>query len=274
MRYFVRRRLTNAAATLLAVGAIGWYARRLELGLRSSSFFTGWLLLAAVAFCALYNVRKRLPAAPLGSSAAWLQAHIYVAIGSVGVLALHVPWRWPNGWLEGTLFWLYAATIVSGVIGLYWSRTLPRRLSKVSEEVVYERIPMLRGQLRDRAQAAVLAAVRTGGATTLGEFYRDRLHDFFERRRGWRYRLLPDMNLRKQLLAELTEATRYLSEAERETAEHLFALVRRRDELDYHEALQWRLRAWLFVHIALTVPLLAGAALHAWLAHAYWGGLA
>ena len=228
--------------------------------------------MAAVAFCALYNARKRLPAAPLGSSAAWLQAHLYVALASGGVFALHVPWRWPNGWLEGALFALYAATLVSGVIGLYWTRTLPRKLSRISEEVVYERIPMLRGQLRDRAQAAVLTAVRTAGAATLGEFYRERLHDYFERRRGWRYRLLPNMDLRKQLLAELTESTRYFSDGERATAEQLFALVRRRDDLDFHEALQWRLKTWLFVHIALTAPLLAVAVVHAWLAHLFYGG--
>jgi hypothetical protein len=80
--------------------------------------------------------------------------------------------------------------------------------------------------------------------------------------------------LRKRLLAELTGATRYLSDDERKTAEELFALVRRRDDLDYHEALQWRLRAWLFVHIALTYPLLTAAALHAWLAHVFYGGSA
>lgn len=271
MRYFVRRRLTNAAVTLAALGLVTWQTRRLELALRPSAFFTGWILLAIVAFCALYNIRKRFPALPIGSSAAWLQGHVYAALASAGVLALHAPLRWPNGWLEGTLFALYAATMLSGVVGLYWTRTLPRRLSRVSEEVIYERIPMLRGQLRDRAHNAVLTAVKTAGATTLGEFYRDRLHDFFERRRGWGYRLYPTMTRRKLLLAALTEATRYFTDAEREIAEHLFSLVRRRDELDFHESLQWRLRAWLFVHIGLTLPLLLTAALHAWLAHAYDG---
>ncbi len=273
-RTFARRRLINAALTLAAFALVAWQARRLEAALHSSSIFTGWILLAAVVGCALYNVRKRFPAAPVGTSAAWLQAHIYLAIGSVGVFLLHAPLRWPNGWFEGTLFALYAATMASGLVGLYWTRTIPRRLSLASEEVIYERIPMLRGQLRDRAQHAVLAAVKTAGGATLGEFYRDRLHDYFERRRGWGYRLVPTVTRRKELLAELTEATRYFSEAERTTAEQLFALVRRRDDLDFHEALQWRLKAWLFVHIALVWPLLLAAGYHAWLAHQYFGGAA
>jgi hypothetical protein len=185
---------------------------------------------------------------------------------------MHVPWRWPQGKLETLLAALYVATFASGLVGLYWSRTLPRRLSRVAEDVIYERIPALRGALRDRAQAVVLLAVRTAGGATLGEFYNARLHDYFTTRRGWRYRLAPTSGRRKSLLAELTEATRYLSDAERKTAEELFALVRKRDDVDYHEALQWRLRTWLFVHIALTYPLLLTAGLHAWAAHLFYGG--
>ena len=74
------------------------------------------------------------------------------------------------------------------------------------------------------------------------------------------------------MLAELTEVKRYLSEPERETCEQLFAFVRRRDDLDYHAAMQWRLKAWLFVHIGLTYPLLLVASMHGLLAHLFDGG--
>lgn len=272
MRFFPRRRLINAAITLAALALVWVGTAWLENRLRPTSFLTGWLLLAALAFLGLFQVRKKLPAPPLGSSAAWLQAHIYAGLGSAGVFLLHTHARWPHGVLETTLAGLYLATFASGLVGLYWTRTVPRQLSRVADEVIYERIPALRGGLRDQAQAAVLSAVRTAGGATLGEFYNARLHGYFSTRRGWRYRLRPTSTLRKSLLAELTDVTRYLSDAERRTAEELFALVRRRDDLDYHEALQWRLRTWLFVHIALTYPLLAFAALHAWLAHLFTGG--
>jgi hypothetical protein len=272
MSFFARRRLVHSAATLAALVGAWWWADRLENRLESSSFFTGWLLLGAVLFLAAFQIRKKLPAPSFGSAAIWMQLHIYVGLATAGLFALHAGLRWPTGALETTLAASYAATFVSGLLGLYWTRTLPRRLSRVSEEVIYERIPALRGALRDRAQAAVLQTVRTAGATTLGEFYRDRLHDYFTLRRGWGYRLRPTSKVRKQLLAELTEATRYLSDAERKAAEDLFALVRSRDDLDYHEALQWRLRAWLFVHIALTYPLIALAVVHARAAYLFTGG--
>ena len=273
MRLFVRRRILGVAATIAALLAVWLRAEQLHNRLESANFFTGWLLLGSLAFLALFQVRKKLPAPPLGNAALWMQVHIYVGLGTAGLYALHVPWQWPNGKLESLLALLYAATFLSGLVGLYWTRMLPRRLSRIGEEVIYERIAALRWRLRDQAQAAVLAAVRTSAATTLGEFYRDRLHDYFSTRRGWGYRLWPTSNVRKALMVELTEQSRYFSESERKTAEQLFRLVRQRDDLDYHEALQWRLKAWLFVHIALTYPLLLTAGLHAWTAHLFYGGL-
>jgi hypothetical protein len=272
MRFFVRRRVLGAAITLATLTAAWTWADHMDRRLESSSFFTGWLLLGALVSLALFQVRKKLPMPPLGSAATWLQVHVYTGLGTVGLFALHTPLRWPGGGLESVLAALYAMTFTSGVIGLYWTRSLPKRLSRLGQEVIYERIAALRGRLRDRAQAAVLTVVRTGGATTLGEFYNARLHEYFSAHRGWRYRFLPTSNLRKALMAELTEASRYLSDDERKTAEALFALVRERDDLDYAEALQWRLKAWLFVHIALTYPLLAAAGLHAWTAHVFYGG--
>lgn len=273
MRSLVRRRVQNAAIAFLAVACVWSTAHRMELRLYDSHFFTGWVLLAATAFLALLQLRKKLPAPSLGSASTWVQAHIYTGVASGALFLIHAS-GWPAGRFETALAALFALTFVSGVIGLYWTRTLPRRLIRVGEEVIYERIAAIRGQLRQQAETAVLTTVRGAGSATLGEFYNARLQNFFSNHRGWRYRLFPTATLRKSLMAELTEASRYLSDAERATAEALFALVRKRDDLDYHEALLWRLRAWLFVHVALTYPLLATAAVHAWLVHLYQGGAA
>jgi hypothetical protein len=273
MNFFARRRIVGAAVTLTALAGVWLWAERMENRLESSSYFTGWSLLTAIITLAAFQLRKKLPAAPFGSAATWLQVHIYVGLGSAGLYAIHAPWRWPNGVLETILSLLYIATFFSGAVGLYWTRSLPRRLSRLGHDVIYEQIGAQRHRIQERAQAAILTAVRTAGATTLGEFYNTKLHDYFSTRRGWSFRLWPTSELRKSLLAELTDATRYLSDEERKTAEQLFSLLRERDDLDYSESLQWRLKAWLFVHIALTYPLLLAAGLHAWTAHLFYGGV-
>jgi len=272
MKSFASRRLRNAVLTAIALSGLAAWKHWRSGGLHATSFETGYLLFAAICFLGLYNLRKKLPVLPWTTSAAWLQAHLYVGLSTAVLLGLHMDWRLPDGLLESTLAGLFVATWTSGVIGLFWTRTLPRKLARVSEEVIYERIPLLRTQLCDRAQQAVLDTVRTSGVTTLGDFYSRRLHPFFEKPRGWQYQLRPNNRVRRRLLDELTEVNRYLSQPERETCEQLFALVRRRDDLDYHAALQWRLKAWLFVHIALSYPLLIIAGLHGLLAHLFAGG--
>jgi hypothetical protein len=49
-------------------------------------------------------------------------------------------------------------------------------------------------------------------------------------------------------------------------------LLRRKDDLDFHEARQRLLKNWLFVHIGLTYGLVTLALLHGLLALAFRGG--
>jgi len=273
MKSFASRRLRNAALTLAALLAVFWWTRVSATGLGRPDFITGYLLYAALVFLAAYNLHKKLPVLPWTTSAGWLQAHIYVGMATAVVLGLHVGWRIPSGPLDVTLALLFAATFASGVVGLYWTRTIPPKLARVSEEFIYERIPLLRSHVHQRAEQVVLETVRATGTSTLADFFAQRLQGYFEKPRGWGYFLRPSSRLRRVLLAELTETTRYLSEPELEASEKLFSLVRRRDDLDFHHAMQWRLKMWLFVHLGLTYPLLIMGGLHGLLAHLFGGAV-
>jgi hypothetical protein len=272
MKPFTSRRVRNAVLTVLALTGVWWCVRAQERNLSSSAFTTGYLLLAAILFLALYNVRKKLAFLPLGSSTAWLQWHLYVGMGTVGVFALHAGSEWPRGMLDATLASVYLLTVASGLAGLYLTRTIPAQLARVGVEIIYERIPALRLQVRRQAGEAVLESVTASGATTLADFYTTRLYDFFGRSRGWRYVLRPTSALRRALMREMQDLRRYLSEQEQAGCERLFALVRRKDDLDFHDARQKLLKLWLFVHIGLTYALVLLAMLHGLLAHAYHGG--
>jgi hypothetical protein len=70
----------------------------------------------------------------------------------------------------------------------------------------------------------------------------------------------------------MQDLRRYLSDDEQTGCERLFTLVRRKDDLDFHDARQKTLKLWLFVHIGLTYALILLATLHAVLAHAFHGG--
>jgi hypothetical protein len=272
MSYFAYRRVRNTSLTLVAL-AIVWVVVRLQQRtLGSPAFTTGYLLLAAVLFLALYSIRKKLPFLPLGSAATWLQWHLYVGVATAGLFALHAGLQWPNGTFETALAAIYLLTFGSGLTGLYLTRRIPRQLARVGKELIYERIPAFRRQVSRQANQTVLDAVAASGATTLADFYTSRLYDFFHRPRGPYYLLWPTSALRRALMHEMQDIRRYLSDQEQSACECLFALVRRKDDLDFHEARQRLLKMWLFVHIALTCALVLLALLHGLLAHAFHGG--
>jgi hypothetical protein len=256
---------------LLALALIWAIVCIQERSLKSSAFTTGYLLLAAIVFLALYNLRKKLPVLPLGSATAWLRWHLYVGIATAGLFAMHAGLSWPTGWLEGTIAAIYLLTFTSGVYGLYLSRSIPPQLSRVGSEVIYEQIPTLRRQIALQANRTVLEGVAGSGATTLADFYAERLYDFLQRPRGWTYLLRPTSSLRRALMREMQDMRRYFSQQEQPACERLFALLRRKDAIDFHEARQKVLKLWLFAHIALSYALLVVAVVHALLAHAFDG---
>jgi hypothetical protein len=257
---------------MVAVGLVWLWASALEKRLVSSSFTTGYLLIAAVLFLALYNVRKKLPFLPIGTSATWLQWHIYIGFVSVGVFLLHAGVQMPTGVLNTTLYVTYSLTVISGIVGLYFTRTIPAQLARVGEEVVFERIPSLHRDVQRQASEIVLQSVSVSGATTLADFYVSRLYDYFDAGRGLSYFLRPTTALRRSLMGEMQNLRRYLCEPETAACERLFALVRRKDDLDFHAARQGLLKSWLFLHIALSYTLIALGLTHGILALAFSGG--
>jgi hypothetical protein len=272
MKYFAVRRLRNASISLAVLVALAFWVRAQHSALRPTTFATGYLLLAAIGFLALYNVRKKLPFLPLGSSAAWLQAHLYVGMGTMAVFAMHVGTSWPHGALNICLAVVYLLTVGSGLWGLYLSRSIPAQLARVGREAIYERIPALRVQVRQQASELMLQAVSVSGATTLADFYSNRLYDYFERPGDWTYTLLPTSARRRALMRELHDIRRYLSDQEQTFCERLFGLVRAKDDLDFQQSRQGILKLWLFAHMALTCSLLALGTLHGLVALAFSGG--
>lgn len=260
--------------TLLIVAAAAVVAMNTAYGLslREAQFLSGWLLLAAVVFLALYNVRKKLRMLPLGSNTAWLGAHLFVGWLSILLFGLHIEWRLPNGWLESALALVYVLVAASGVLGLILSRTLAKRLTPRGEEVIFERIPEFRAKLQAQARELALDAARETDSSTISDWYLAHLADFFAGHRHFRHHLVASNRPLFGLLRQLDEMGRYLNETEKELAAPLRELVIKKYNLDFHYALQGTLKAWLFVHVPFSYALLILAVPHMVLAYAFSGG--
>ncbi len=272
MRGFLRRRLLwgslliTASITVASVYAV-WAGATTR-----AAYLSGWLLFAVMVVLTGYNWFKKIPYLPLGRSEVWLEFHIYAGLFTGVLFLLHVRLQWPTGWFEGVLTVLYAVVMVSGVIGIIISRGWPKRLTARGGEVPFERIPIVRRELREQAEALALNSVAEAKSATIAEFYSRRLHGFFAGPQNFFSHLFEIRLPLNALLHDLGDLNRFLNESERKVTEQLVTLVRQKDGLDYQRALQLTLRLWLFVHIPVTYSLMLWAIAHIVLVYGFSAG--
>ena len=262
------------ALVLLALLAISlFYAHSIYVSVIPKIIYVwGWLLFFLILILSLYNARKKLPFLPLGTSEGWMQFHIYAGLLTVVFFLLHLRFRLPSGWFEVVLASLYTLVTLSGVVGLFISRAIPKQLTTRGGDVLYERIPVIRRSLQEQAEALVLKTIPEAHSTTLADFYLRHLKSFFAGSQNFWPHLFEIRSPLNSLVNKVEDLNRFLNEQERATANKLVELVRQKDGLDYQRALQITLKAWLFVHIPLTYSLLIFSFVHVVLIFAFSGG--
>ena len=269
VKAFASRFRRNLVATgLLACVALVLHAA-LSTTLTNEDFFTGWLLTGSLGVLALYNVRRRLPFLPLGSSSEWLQFHAYVGIVAVVLFFLHVGFTVPTGILDLTLAIGFTLVAGSGIVGLTLARRLPQRLARRGEEVLYDRIPIFRHRLMERAKILALRAVEETGSSTIADYYADRLRPFFDSPRNFIEHAMEVTRSRHKLLDEMRDLERYLNDNEKAILGEIADLARTKDDLDYQYTLQTLMRRWQFLHVPCTYALILLVLLHIVVVHAF-----
>lgn len=269
MNRFRRQLFSGLFALLVAAAGALWLNDRYHT-LPNYAFLTGWALLAGMFVLTIYNVRKKLPFLPLGRSETWLQIHIYLGFFTTLLFLIHLEFHLPHGWFEITLAWLFVLVSGSGFVGLFFSRTLPRRLATRGGEVIFEKIPGLRHTLR--AEAEKISLGPEARSPVIAEFYVQRLAGFFAGPKNLWLHFVESRRPLNALLAQIDDLLRFANDADREKIQKLTALVRQKDGLDYHRSLQLALRLWLFVHIPLTYGLMIFTVLHIVLVFGFSGG--
>jgi len=259
------------AITIVVLAAVTWLVVRQNQALGPAVWTSGWMLAATVLLLAAYNIRKKFPFLPaLGASSLWMRVHIWAGLGSSVVFILHVGLDVPHGVFERVLAAAFVMVFSSGIYGLVITRRIPRRLAAIGREVVFERIPQLRRGLA--RQAAAIVGRWPAADDVLRTFYARHLETFFGRPRRLSYVLWPSRRHCQQLVDQLGQLDRYLSEDRRTSSRQLADLVRQKDDLDYQWVMQGRLKLWLVVHIVLTYALVVLMAMHVVIVHVYAGG--
>ena len=259
-------------ASLLVVSVLAFSAwHLLGVSLRPDATYTGLLLLLLVFGLTFFNARKKLPFLPLVGASTWLQIHIYAGWFCVFIFLLHIHFRFPSGAMESTLATIFCVVMVSGIFGLYISRSFPSRMARSGEALLYERMPAHRRYIQENVENLIRKAESETESSTLGDFYVERLQRFFasvpSALRAFRS---ADSGL-QALLGELNAVSRYLNEQEMEIAHEIHDWIETKQNLDFQYAAQRLLKLWLFVHIPFTYSLIVLGVVHGIVAGLYAG---
>jgi hypothetical protein len=271
LTYFVRRRTWWTLGTIAAVLLALLIVAALRTALRPAAIGTGLLLYALVIGLALFNTRKKLPFLPLTSAATWLQIHIYAGWFTFVLFFAHTGAVWPQGLFQQVLAATFLLVALSGVFGLYITRALPVQLTRSGEALTYERIPEIREEIRTRVEAVIVAAERTSGSSTLGDFYLKHLSGYITGRPGLFSPFTGPSRAYLAVVSKLAALDRYFNAPEREAAAELGDWIEAKRNLDTQLAGQRLLKLWLFVHIPASCALLLLGLVHGLIALSYAG---
>lgn len=252
-----------AAAVLLAAVA---YAANLVLAEIDSG--NGWGLAYGIAAAALlvlgsvYGLRRRTMARAtrhgLGSARSWLLAHLYGGLLFLLFMLMHSGFALPDGLLTWALWLLAWWTVASGLAGLALQRWLPRALgSGLGTEVLYERIPELVAEIRDKAER--LAARCSEPVQAL---YGERVAPTLETAKRRPIYFLDITGGKQAHLKEFDYLAKLLPDVERRKLRRLAELYKTKMQIDAHYTLQGALRWWLWLHVPTSFVLLLLLALH------------
>jgi len=213
---------------------------------------------------ALLGVRRRTMrfSSRLGllSSRTWLLSHVYGGALFLVLVLMHSGFDLPKGTLTWCLWVLSIWTVLSGLFGLLLQKWIPRVLSSgLSVEVLYDRIPELVDNLRERAEKLVAtcgepiqALYSRSVAPVLAGPNRRTIY-YVDITGGYR---LPKSEF--QFLRNL------LGEDERLKLGELQTLLETKLEIDAHYTLQSALRWWLRLHLPPSFLLVALLVVHVW----------
>lgn len=219
---------------------------------------------AAVLFfgAALYGVRRRSvkfsSRMGLGRVQTWMQFHLYGGALFLLLMFMHTGFSLPHGALNWALWTLSIWVTLSGLLGVFLQKWTTQALSSGLEiEVIYERIPELSDELRSRAETLVATAPES-----VRRFYeRDLALKLQKPARSLRY-FVDISGGAHQIARAFDHLKQALASDNAKIADELEEIYRAKLALDAHFTMQAALRAWLILHLPLSLVLILLALLH------------
>ena len=214
-----------------------------------------------IVWLSVLGVRKRAMTPGRWSLKAWTSAHVYLGLSLIVVATLHTGFQF--GWNVHTLAYaLMMLVIASGIYGIAVYATLPRALSGNRREMTQAQMLEALAAIDRQLEQAAQPLGREDADLVIAALEQDPFGFGPVARLRGRYR-----NCRTARALDGLDETG----PERE---RVVALLRKRlaqlEQIRRHMRLKALLEVWLFVHVPVTVMLLAALAAHIVSVFYYW----
>jgi hypothetical protein len=251
--------------TVVSVAALSWWYVAVHRqpspnGYHSVVLKLGWIGTSLALLAAALSVRKRLAYQGVGKMSTWLTAHIYLGIIAAFAIFYHSGLR-AGGPLSAWLLTFFSLTVVSGLMGWWFSRQLPPLLTDIEESPA-----LLEDLLATRAQCLQgMFELARGGSRDFRALVEQRLMKEtvawsrmfrFYRRRSTLAQELPAFQ------KEQSECLERLRAQEHRNFQRAAEYALRVNKMNAELLLQRVLRGWLTFHIVSTGTMFGLAAVH------------
>lgn len=215
------------------------------------------------------GVRKRRMTAGRWSLKAWTSAHVYLGLLLVVIGTLHTGFQ--LGWNVHTLAWaLMMLVIASGIYGISAYAVLPEKLSVNRREMTREQMVASLAAIDRQLEAAAQPLDREEADYVIAALEHDPFKADVLARLAGRQRRDPT----NRALRMITTRSAWDHDEDDVAQQRVRALLSRRQsqiaQIRNHMRIKAMLEIWLYVHVPLTIALLAALTAHIISVFYYW----
>ena len=216
-----------------------------------------------------FGVRKRHYSSTASTVLGWLSAHVYLGVALVVIATLHAGFE--VGWNVHTLAYvLMLAVVLSGFYGVYVYLRYPSGITDVLGEDTQDSLLLKIADLDRQMRALALSLPDAVNKLVLAAAQGTRIGGGFAAQLAGRDRQCPTATA----VTELQVVGKSLRGDEARVNQQLYALMVRKNEMVLRARravkLKARLEVWLYVHVPLTIALLAALVAHIVSVFFYW----
>ena len=228
----------------------------------------GLISLALIVLLMFYGIRKRAYRSRLGKLENWLQSHIYLGVLTFFVILAHTGFRFEDR-VATILFVVVTLVIASGILGAVLYKTVPRALTEVESNLTNDEIS---DQLNQLGKA--MARLSSQKSDSFQQIYSRLMSEVKPGiMAGWRLLFRGGRLGLGEQPKDLSAKLALVPLEERDDLRQLLVLSRQQKELHIRLLAQQRYRNildfWLYLHLPLSIALIALIAAHLWGAFYY-----